>query len=303
MKKLQLSSLVIISMLLLLNSCQKQDQEIVPTKESGAGVSNKTAKQSLLPCPQQVFALVLGGNVGTPIPAGYLSYICKVDLCSNPVGFNFVSQLKINNVAVTDVTGICDNPGIVDFGYAVTGINSNFPKKLLRFQISTGISSIVNPTTDALQDIEYYPPTNLYVAIKEGTSQLMKVAVPSGICTAFSPVGPTSQYNGLTVVGNKLQAISGNTALICSPTSGDIFEYPVTGGNYTGKYSYKNLAANSLWTMKELGFYFDDCCQKRWVVGSSNGFLSNNLNITPCILPNPNFLINTKPIYDFMSKQ
>ena len=286
-------------------SCEKND-DLQETKKTGT--TNKAVQQALAPCPT-TYALVLSGSAGTPVPAGMASTIFKVDLCSSPTGYNFVSQIRVGLTPVTSVTGLCDMPGVPDFAWAVTGINSNFPGKLLRVQISTGSASVVAATTVPLQDIENFGNTGLFVAIKEGTSQLMKVSVPGGVCVAFGPVGPTPQYNGLTVVGNNFHAISGITSLICSPTRGDIFEYPSTGGPYVAKYSYKNLTANPSWTMKELGFYFDSCCGKRWTVGSSSGIISNNINITPCVLPNPSFLLNTSTtgqnywyIYDFMGK-
>ncbi len=290
-------------------SCEKTevDQETTTTNKATQKSQANTA-QALAPCPT-TYALVLSGSSGSPIPAGFASTIFKVDLCTSPTGYSFVSQINIGGVLVRSVTGLCDMPGVPDFAWAVTGINSNFPSKLLRVQISTGAASVVANTTVPLQDIENFGNTGLFVAIKEGTSQLMKVAVPSGACTAFAPVGPTPQYNGLAVVGNNFQAISGITNLICSPTSGDIFEYTTAGGAYIAKYSYKNLTANPTWTMKELGFHFDACCGKRWTVGSSSGIISHNTNITPCVLPNPTFLLNTTTtgqnywyIYDFMAK-
>lgn len=290
-------------------SCERTevDQETTTTNKATQKTQESTA-QALAPCPT-TYALVLSGSSGSPVPAGFLSTIFKVDLCTSPTGYNFVSQINVAGVPVRSVTGLCDMPGIPDFAWAVTGINSNFPSKLLRVQISTGSASVVATTTVPLQDIENFGSTGLFVAIKEGTSQLMKVAVPSGACSVFAPVGPTPQYNGLTVVGNNFHAISGTTNLICSPTLGDIFEYTTAGGPYVAKYSYKNLTANSNWTMKELGFHFDACCGKRWTVGSSAGIISHNINITPCVLPNPTFLLNTgmtgqnyRYIYDFMAK-
>lgn len=284
-------------------SCEKTDLQ-----EEGDSnpKSQKVTTQALAPC-SPVYALVLSGSSGSPVPAGFMSTIFKVDLCASPTGYSFVSLIKVGGVPVRSVTGLCDMPGVPDFAWAVTGINSNFPGKLLRVQISTGNASVVATTTVPLQDIENYGNTGLFVAVREGTSQLMRVSVPGGACIAFAPAGPTPQYNGLTVVGNKFHAISGNTNVICNPTFGDIFEYNTAGGPYVAKYSYKNLSAP--WTMKELGFHFDACCGKRWTVGSSMGIISNNINVTPCILPNPTFLLNTTTtgqnywyIYDFMQK-
>ncbi len=287
-------------------SCEKA--EVSQESTTNTQKMQENVPQALAPCPT-TYALVLSGSSGSPVPAGFASTIFKVDLCTSPVGYNFVSQIKIGGVLVRSVTGLCDMPGIPDFAWAVTGINSNFPSKLLRVQISTGTASVVATTTAPLQDIENYGSTGLFVAIKEGSSQLMKVSVPGGVCTVFAPVGPTPQYNGLAVVGSTFHAISGNTNMICTPNTGDIFEYPNTGGPYTTKYSYKNLTANPNWTMKELGFYYDNCCGKRWTVGSAMGIISHNPNVTPCVLPNPTFLLNTAAtgqnywyIYDFMAK-
>jgi hypothetical protein len=285
-------------------SCQKKEEE--------SEVTEPTQKSILKASPPALYALALFDSAGTPVPAGFRSAIYKVDLCSSPIGYTFVSAIRNGLTPVTDVTGICDMPNVPDFAWAVTGMNSNFPRRLLRVRISTGAATIAAFTTVAglpvsMQDIENYNATGLFVAIREGTSQLMRVNVPGGACVAFAPVGPVAQYNGLTVVGNKFHAISGLTNLICPPNSGDIFEYPIAGGGYTGKFSYKNLPVNGTWTRQELGFYFDNYCNKRWVVGSSSGIISNNTNITPCILPTPIFLRNTfgqnyRYIYDFMVK-
>jgi len=300
MKKLNPSHFLLAGMISLsLFACQKTKEDIAaPLAEATApGVDlsgNKTAA-----CPA-TYALVLSGSSGTPVPPGFQSYIYKVGLCPN--AFTYVSQIKIGLTPVTDVTGICDMPTVPDFAWAVTGQNSNFPSKILRVRISTGAAGIVSNSAVPLQDIENFNNTGLFVAIREGTAQLMRVTPGTGACVLFAPAGPTNQYNGLAVVGNKFHAISGTTNLICPPLSGDIFEYNTVGGPYVGKYSYKNLPGNGAWTMKELGLYFDSCCGKRWVVGSSSGILSNNTNITPCIAPSPTFIFNTRYIYDFMLK-
>ncbi|WP_136667879.1 hypothetical protein [Flavobacterium sp. H122] len=302
MKKNLIKTVLTLVLITAFTACEKSELKQENPKDQ------KTAVQALAPCAP-VYALVLSGSSSSPVPAGFASTIFKVDLCAAPTGYNFVSQINVAGVPVRSVTGLCNMPGVVDFAWAVTGMNSNFPSKLLRVQISTGSASVVATTTVPLQDIENYGTTGLFVAIKEGTSQLMKVSVPSGFCSVFAPAGPTPQYNGLTVVGNKFHAISGTTNLICNPTYGDIFEYTTAGGPYVGKYSYKNLTTTPSWTMKELGFHFDACCGKRWTVGSSMGIISHNTNITPCVLPNPTFLLNTTTtgqnywyIYDFMEK-
>jgi hypothetical protein len=299
MKKSNFLRLLIVASVAAMTvwACQTNDL----TTPTNPNPDSKVSSAKVLVCPS-VYALVLLGSAGSPVPAGFPSYLYKVDPCASPVGFAPVSQIKIAGTPVYSVTGICDMAGVADMAWAVTGVNSNFPQKLLKVQISTGVASVVATTTAPLQDIENYGTTGLFVAIKEGTSQLLKVAVPSGATAVFAPAGPTAQYNGLTVVGTKFQAISGLTNLICSPNSGDIFEYPNTGGAYTGKYSYKNLPANGIWTMKELGFYFDNCCGKRWMVGSSSNILSHNVNITACLPSSPVLLLQTRPIYDFMAK-
>jgi hypothetical protein len=300
MKKLNPGLLFTAVITLVIVMAFKNSEPVTTIIVAGTGESKVNSAEPTA-CPP-LYALVLTGSFGSPVPAGLQSFIYKVDLCVSPVSFTSVSQIKIGATPVTSVTGICNMPGVANYAWAVTGINSNFPKKLLRVQISTGAATIAGNTTFPLQDIENYGTAGLFVAIKEATSQLMKVAVPSGACAVFAPAGPTAQYNGLTVSGTKFQAISGITNMVCAGKWGDIFEYPNTGGAYTAKYSYKNLPANSTWTMKELGFYFDNCCNKRWVVGSSSSVLSHNLNVTQCVASNPVFLLGTRAIYDFMVK-
>lgn len=308
MRKNLVRGLGVLCATAMLFSCQKS--EIQPETETPQPQNQqKTATTAALASCAPVYALVLSGASGSPVAAGFTSNIFKVDLCASPTGYAFVSQINIAGTPVRSVTGLCNMPGVVDYAWAVTGINSNFPSRILKVHIPTGTSSVVAATTVPLQDIENFGASGIYVAIKEGTSQLMKVNVGTGVCSVFAPAGPTPQYNGLAVVGNTFHAISGLTNLICSPNYGDIFEYTTAGGAYVNKYSYKNLPANGAWTMKELGFYYDNCCGKRWTVGSGTGIISNNPNVAPCVLPNPTFLLNTTTtgqnfwyIYDFMEK-
>lgn len=291
---------------MFLLSCQNSDEVAVESNNSSVKATKNQTSKALASCGQ-VYALVLKtGGTGTPVISAE-SFIFKVDLCATPVFYNFVSQIKVGGTPLKAVTGICDFPSDPDHLYATTGQNSNFPKKLFKVKIATGQATLVCNTTDYLQDIEMVNPS-YYVAVKEATSQLMKVDIPSGICTAISPAGPLPQYNGLTLVGSKLHAISGNTSVICSSSMiGDIFEYNLGGGDYVDKLSYK--APSGTYTMKELGFYFDNCCGKNWVVGSAQGIISNNLNVTPCTLPTATFLLNAATtgqnywnIYDFAEK-
>ncbi|MCO6164367.1 hypothetical protein [Flavobacterium sp. NRK F7] len=301
MKKL---SLCISSLFCLLTlSCQDDFKEIETTQKEA---KKATLEERPSACPS-LFALVLPANgTGSPILPNIQSFIFKIDLGTSPVGYTFVSQIKIGGTPVTCVTGITDMTGTTDFAWAVTGINSNFPKKLLKVHIPTGNSSIVYTTTDYLQDIENLDATTL-VGIKEDSSQILKLDLSSGACSPFAPSGFPSQYNGLTIARGKLYAISGNTSFICPTRRGDIFEYELTGGDYINKYSYKSSVAS--YTMKELGLHFDFCYGKGCVVGSAQAILSNNTNIKPCITPYPSFLLNTVTthqnyhgIYDFMTK-
>ncbi len=307
--KRNLAKALALMVTVLLFSCEKNETPEGNKIETKSNLQQKTNATSAVASCAPVYALVLSGSSSSPIPGGFSSNIFKVDLCASPTAYTFVSQIKIGGTPVQSVTGLCNMPGVVDFAWAVTGINSNFPSRILKVHIPTGNATIAAASAVPLQDIENYLATGLFVAIKEGTSQLMKVNPSTGACAVFAPVGPTSQYTGLTVVGNKFHAISGNTNLVCGPTYGDIFEYTTAGGAYIAKYSYKNLAANPSWTMKELGFHYDNCCGKRWTVGSALGIISHNIDVTPCVLPNPTFLLNTTTtgqnywyIYDFMEK-
>ncbi|NHN24565.1 hypothetical protein FIA58_002655 [Flavobacterium jejuense] len=303
MKKSTIMKMALASVVTLLWSCQTPDESIEVDSKNNSKTISTTSRA---PSCGDMYALVLSGGTSTPVPGGLSSHIYKVDLCSSPtVGYSYLSTLKIGTTLVTSVTGICDMPGVPDYAWAVTGANSNFPQKILKFQISTGAANIAANATAPLQDIENYGNTGLYLAIKEATSSILKVNVGTGVCNPFSSFPSFPQFNGLTFVGNKVQVISGLTNYICSPNYGDILEYDL-GANLVGRYSYKNLPANNIFTMKELGFHYDNCC-KRWVVGSSSGIISNNFDITPCTPSNPIFLLNTvtsgQPhyaIYDFM---
>jgi hypothetical protein len=299
MEKINFLRLLSIASVTAMTVWACQTHELTAPEDSQT--QSKASSAKVAACPP-VYALVLLGSSGSPVPAGFASYIYKVNPCTSPVGFTGGPQIKIGATPVNSVTGICDMPGVPNMAYAVTGINSNFPKSLLKVNIVTGAAAVICTTAIPLQDIENMGTTGLFVAIREGTSQLIKVNVNTCSLSVFAPVGPTNQYNGLTVVGTNFQAISGLTNLVCSPNSGDIFEYTSAGGAYIAKYSYKNLPANAIWTMKELGFHFDNCCGKRWMVGSSSNILSHNTNITACLPSSPVLLLQTRPIYDFMVK-
>ncbi|WP_130733891.1 hypothetical protein [Flavobacterium sp. J27] len=306
MKKSTFQKLALASFAALLWSCQTPEENT--TEETNANATTKlkpeTDRASAASCGT-MYALVLSAGTSTPVPGGLTSHIYKVDVCTSPTGYNYLSTINIGGTPVTSVTGLCDMPGTPGYAWAVTGVNSNFPSRLLKVQIISGAAVVATPTAAPLQDIENYGTTGLFLAIKEGTSTVMRVNVSTGACTPFSSASPTNQYNGLTFFGNKVHVISGLTNIMCPPNYGDIFEYDLAG-NLVGRYSYKNLPANNIYTMKELGFHYDNCC-KRWVVGSSTGIISNNFDITACTPSNPTFLLNTAAtgqphyaIYDFM---
>ncbi|VXB84579.1 conserved hypothetical protein [Flavobacterium sp. 9AF] len=305
MKNIFLKKLAFASLVAFFWSCQTPD-ESKPQENNALNKQEVTTNRAAAACGT-MYALVLSAGTSTPVPAGLSSHIYKVDVCASPVAYNYLSTIKIGGTPVTSVTGLCDMPGAAGLAWAVTGANSNFPSRLLKVQLATGNAAVAFPTTVPLQDIENYGNTGFFLAIKEASSTIMKMDVTTGICTVFSSISPTNQYNGLTFVNNKVHVISGLTNMICNPNYGDIFEYDLAG-ILTSRYSYKNLPANNIYTMKELGFHFDSCC-KRWVVGSSSGIISNNFDITACTASFPNFLLNTTTsgqphyaIYDFMLK-
>lgn len=302
MKKINLQVFSLV--LLILFSCQNELED--DTSKTSSNKSTKQVERSAS-CPE-LYALVLpASGTGSPVLPNINSYIYKIDLSTSPIGYTFQSEIKIGGTAVTCVTGLCDMTGVTDYAWAVTGQNSNFPKKLLKVKLSTGQASIESTTTEYVQDIEYLSTSGNFVGIKEGTSQLLKINIATGNCTPFGPAGPTKQYNGLTTMSGKLYAISGTTNYICYPRIGDIFEYEQSGGDYIGKYSYQST--NATFTMKELGFYYDACYGKNWLVGSSLAKISNTNSIKPCSAPFPNLLLNTPDthenfhgIFDFMTK-
>jgi hypothetical protein len=270
-------------------ACQKTDVESTSTENETFKSSNaKVAACSL-------YSLVLNGNSGTPVAAGLQSFIFKVDPCSGATGL--VSQIKVGVKPVTCVTGLSNMLGVPGYAWAVTGKNSNFPGRILKVQISTGNAS-VGPATEFLQDLENNGTD--YFAILEGTQKIFKVNVGSGLITFFA-APPTQQLNGMTFKGTDMYVISGNTSALCPPNSGDIWAYNSLTATPIGSGTYNNLPANANWTMKELGFHLDFCCQKTFMVGSAGipSVLSNRTSLA-CALPNPTFLSNIKPTYDFM---
>jgi hypothetical protein len=274
-------------------ACQKTEVE-------STSVENDTFKSSgakvAVGC--SLYSLVLNGNSGTPVAAGLQSFIFKVNPCSGATGL--VSQIKVGGITpVTCVTGLSNMLGVPGYAWAVTGKNSNFPGRILKVQIATGNAS-VGPATEFLQDLENNGTD--YFAILEGTQKIFKVNVFTGLITFFA-APPTAQLNGLTFKGTTMYVISGTSSALCPPNSGDIWYYNslLATPPPLGSGTYNNLPANSNWTMKELGFHLDFCCQKTFMVGSAGipSVLSNRTTLA-CALPNPTFLSNIKPTYDFM---
>jgi hypothetical protein len=288
-------------------SCQTPDENDVTQTEKNNKQENK-AENVPLECGN-VYALVLSGSSGSPVASGLTSHIYNVDLCPETIDYTFQSSINIGGVPVMGVTGLCDFPGISGKAIAVTGINSNFPQRLLNVDIATGLAVVMLSTSVPLQDIENDGNTGDFYAIRENSSQIMKVNILTGICTVFAPVGPTAQYNGLISRGGFLYAISGSTNYICGPRRGDVFKYslPGAGGGYVGKNSYKS--AVPAFTTEELGLFYDDCCGRNWVVGSSSNMISSNTDIIACTPNSATLLLDTTStsqphhsIYDFMLK-
>ncbi|CAM4110308.1 MULTISPECIES: hypothetical protein [Flavobacterium] len=288
-------------------SCQTPDENDVMQTEKNNKQENK-AENVPLACGN-VYALVLSGSSGSPVASGLTSHIYNVDLCPETIDYTFQSSINIGGVPVMGVTGLCDFPGISGKAIAVTGINSNFPQRLLNVDIATGLAVVMLSTSVPLQDIENDGNTGDFYAIRENSSQIMKVDILTGICTAFAPVGPTPQYNGLIIKGGFLFTISGNTSYICGSRRGDVFRYalPGTGSGYVAKNSYKS--AVPAFTTEELGLFYDDCCGRNWVVGSSSNMISNNTDIIACTSNSATLLLDTTStsqphysIYDFMLK-
>lgn len=308
MKKLNLFFLALASSTIFVFwSCQSPEENDVRQTQKNSKQANKAANVSLA-CGS-VYALVLSGSSASPVASGLTSHIYNVDLCSSTVGYTFQSSINIGGTPVTGVTGLCDLPESPGKAIAVTGINSNFPQSILNVDIASGLTFVIVNSDVPLQDIENDGSTGDFYAIQENSSHIMKVDIATGACVAFAPVGPTPQYNGLIIKDGFLFAISGNTSYICGSRKGDVFKYalPGIGGSYVGKNSYKSI--DPTFTGEELGLYYDDCCGKNWVVGSTSNIISSNVGITACALPNASFLLNTTTtaathfaIYDFMLK-
>lgn len=299
--------IILVCFVLIFTMCQSP--QVSETIDNGLYIDQSVLQNKSPKVCGNVYALVLSGSGGTPAASGLRSFIYNIDLCTSPVTYSFGAEIKIGEVNVTSVTGLCDMPGVAGFAWAVTGQNSNFPQSLLSVNLSTGDATVQLSTDKNLQDIENYGSSGNYYAIEEGTSKIVQLDISTGTTTYITNGAPTNFLNGLTFVGDKIYAISGISGLICPPKKGDIFVYELTGGNYIGKNTYKTLPQNSNYTTNELGFLYDDCCSNNWVVGSSFGIISQANNISSCNSPNPALLLDTSltgesytAIYDFMIK-
>lgn len=285
----------------IFTSCEKNEtsnpSNISP--EDNMAVS-KTENATAANC--EVFSLVLSGSTGTPHIGGLGSFIVRTDVCSG-MALSSV-QIKLGGNPVTSVTGLSKSHLAGEF-YAVTGANSNFPRRIMRVNMLGNVVGMINAWFGSpnqlvpLQDIEWRGVGADYYAIKEGSNTIFKVNVATGQCTVYA-APPTNQLNGLTFdSAGRMWVISGTTNAVCAPKTGDMWSYAgIMVGALMATRTYNNLPANSNWTMKELGLNFDTCCGKRWIVGSSSGVYSNNGTIT-CTGPNPTFIANIKPTYDY----
>lgn len=259
----------------------------------------------------EIYSLVLAGNSGTPHIGGLDSYLVNVDMATGNT--TAASQIMIGAIAVKSVTGITKAPSSATTPpiiFGVTGINSNFPGRLLKINPVTGAAVNAGPTMLGnlpvfLQDIEYCLANNRYYAIVEGTNRI--VSSPNGLAWVNMPniIPANVQLNGLTfrTVGNitRLWVIAGAGNTFCGVNFGNMWQLALNGA-FISTSNYN--AANALWTNKELGLDFNantGCVPRNFVVGSAMGILSNNLNLCPA-LPALIGAGQIKPTYDFAKK-
>lgn len=259
----------------------------------------------------EIYSLVLAGNSGTPHIGGLDSYLANVDMATGNT--TAASQITIGAIAVKSVTGITKAPASATTPpiiFGVTGINSNFPGRLLKINPATGAAVNAGPTMLGnvpvfLQDIEHCPANNRYYAIVEGTNRI--VSSPNGLVWINMPniIPANVQLNGLTfrTIGNitRLWVIAGAGNTFCGVNFGNMWQLALNGA-FISTSNYN--AANALWTNKELGLDFNantGCVPRNFVVGSAMGVLSNNLTLCPA-LPALIGAGQIKPTYDFAKK-
>ncbi|GGD67302.1 hypothetical protein GCM10011514_34230 [Emticicia aquatilis] len=256
------------------------------------------------------YSLVLSGVTATPHAGGLDSYLANVDMVTGAT--TAASAITVGGLIVKSVTGITKIPAAAPTLYAVTGMNSSIPRRLLRVNPATGVSVNVGATVSAgaviaLQDIEYCTTNARYYAIMEGTNRIM--ISPDALNWTLLAVAPTNfRLNGLTFQKNAagvetLWVIAGQANTLCGGKFGDMFNYTL-GGAFIANNSYNAATAGPVTPELGLDFYQNTACVIRnFVVGSASGFLSHNMTL--CSgggIPAPIGGSGIKATYDFAKR-
>lgn len=291
--------------LIVFASCQK-DAEVMPN----ADVAYSSTKEAAVAGPiaggqYDFYALVV--NVKS-VPLAGLSYIYGVNAASG--AYTYISLIMYGNKKLTHVTGITLDPTNSGYVYATTGAASNYPRRLWRVTISTGVAALVAPTTRPggaaifIKDIEGLKQDNgAMFAIEEGTSQVVKVSY-AGVCTNFAVV-PSKSPNGLTIdSGNFIQVVSTNAnAFTGGLNFGDMNNINSGTGVVGPNYTYNCTNASPNWIGGEAGLH--------WYSTSGRYYVANDQNPNPSYItynapPMPPVLVTlnvAQPTHDFTRKQ
>jgi hypothetical protein len=285
------------------NPKTKNSQDNLLTNQEWVG---NNSKENVLAAACEEYALVLAGNTGTPHMGGLQSFLMNVNIATGmTTAASSITNGSISTLPIIEsMTGITKLQGNALYG--VTGVNSNFPNRLFVINAATGVANPVGPTvvgstttSISLQDIERYPQTGVFYAIKEGTNQIWRSTNALNwtlLATAPTPTG--LPLNALCFRNNRLWVLSGPANTLCGTNYGNMYQYNLAGV-LMGVSSYNASVAQITWINKECGMTFYNpggCVAKNFAVGSAMGILSNNMTLCPAV---PTLISQIKPTYDF----
>ncbi len=273
MKKNTFSLPILVVALLVMISCQKQNQQI------SQRATSVTESNAAVACQATYFQLILdpGGisymfkTLGSPTTGGPL-----LSGIIGSYGDNVIREAG-TTIPITFVTGIAYEPisGIVT---ATTSPASNYPNRILRFPISNpSIATHVAMVSSCgillnVSDIEYNITNGRYYAINRGSTAfnnrivVINPGAPTNVVCMPATVPVARQLRGLTFgcngQGYVMQMNGPNGKIISFNLATGALSLPAC--NYTGIIAPGAPAAS----FPEMGLHFDCSCSGLFITGN-----------------------------------
>lgn len=306
MKKI-IAGLLMVSAIVALNGCKKENTEAVndATTESQTG----TATAAPAACGTKYLNLVVDPSTGQS-----LLYVVYNSPSNPPVSVVNINGSAGNNTigssspatTVTFMTGLSFDPA-TSICYGITGGAGSHPHSLVTFNVGdpnvVTITPLVSLSRINLSDIERNPWNGKYYAINRASStnnRLVDVNVGTGAVTNLPSGTGLTSLRGLAMdPGGKIYVSN-----MVFGGNGDIYVVdPLTGATILGPCAYPGtIAPGVLGPGAEMGLHFDDVCTNLLVTGNYTGpgtLLTDGL---PACLGGPSYTSiasGVKPTVDF----